>query len=71
MAGLDSSSFERNFEVARATLSIDQRGPLNSMGTCLVRLLVQRSGDHLVFFRHMDHLTCQHVVGVSVQTLLR
>ena len=26
----------------------------------------QRSGSHPVFFRHMDHFTCQHVVEISV-----
>ena len=53
MAGLDSSNFERNFEVAQATLSIDRRRPLNSVGMRLARLLVQRyerSGGHPVFF---------------------
>ena len=71
MAGLDSSDFGRDFEVARATLSIGRRRPLNSVGTRLARSLVQRSGGHSVFFRHMDRFTCQHVVGISVRTLLR
>ena len=35
MAGLDSSKFERDFKVARATLSVDQQRPLNSKGTRL------------------------------------
>ena len=47
-------------------LSIDQQRPLNSMGTRLARSLVQRSGGHPVFFRHMDCFACQHVVGISV-----
>ena len=67
MVGLDSSSFERNFNVAQATLSIDERKPLNSIGTRLVQLLVQRSGGHPVFFRHIDHFICQYVVRISVQ----
>jgi hypothetical protein len=39
------------------------------MCTYLARALVQRSGGHPVFFRHVDHFTCQHVVGISVQKL--
>ena len=35
---------------------------------CLARLLVQRSGGHPLFFRHMDRFICQHMVGISVQT---
>ena len=71
MAGLDSLSFERDFEVVRATLSIDRRRPLNNVGTYLAQSLVQRSGGHPVFFRHMDRFTCQHMEGISVRTLLR
>ena len=39
------------------------------MGARLARALVQRSGGHSVFFRHVDHFTCQHVVGIGVRTL--
>jgi hypothetical protein len=46
-------------------MSIDEG--LNSESTYLVQVLVQRSGDHPVFFRHMDRFTCQHVVGISVR----
>ena len=35
MVGLDSSKFERDFEVARATLFIYRQRPLNSVGTRL------------------------------------
>ena len=69
MVGLDSSKFERDFEVARATLFIYRQRPLNSVGTRLAWSLVQRSGGHSVFFRHMDRFTCQHVVEISVRTL--
>ena len=69
-AGLDGSNFEWDFKVARVTLSIDRWRPLNSVGTRLAQSLVQRSGGHPVFFRHMDRFTCQHVVGISVWTHL-
>ena len=65
---LDSLSFERDFEVTR---HVDLRRPPNSMGARLARALVQMSGGHSVFFRHMGRFTYQHVVGIGVWTLLQ
>ena len=58
MVGLVSSNFEWDFKITWAILSINGWRPLNSVGTCLAWSLVQRSGSHPVFFRHMDHFTC-------------
>ena len=49
MAGLDSSSFERDFEVAQVTLSIYRQRPLKSVDMRLALSLVKRSGGHPVW----------------------
>ena len=49
MAGLDSSNFEWDFEVAQVTLSIYRQRPLKSVDMRLALSLVKRSGGHPVW----------------------
>jgi hypothetical protein len=70
MAGLDSSTFERDFEVARETLPRRLTKASEQRGRAFSASASARSGGHPVFYRHMDRFTCQHVVGISVRQLL-
>jgi hypothetical protein len=69
--GMDGSTFERDFEVARKTLSCGSTKNFEQRGSALARGQPLRSEGHPVFFRHMDRFTCHHVVRISVRTPLR
>jgi hypothetical protein len=73
MAGLDSSTFERDFEVARETLPRRLTKASEQRGRAFSASASARSGGHPVFCRHtcMDHFTCQHVIEVGVRKYLR